>query len=475
MKKLFSILLAAFVMMSITSCKKWLDVKPEDKFIEEQIFSTPQGFADALNGLYIKTGSSDMYGGDLTMTTMDVLGQLYLVSSSNSAQYAMSTYSYADPVAKAKVDKIWSNAYNGIININQFLSSLNTYGSVLNPNTAKMYKGETLALRAFYYFDLMRMFTKPYTTADSLSKVLPYYETPTYKASEYMPSTYIMKRILQDLNEAEELLQQTDPAVSASRVSKSTRDFSRNSRTYKMNFYAVKALKARVNLWKGNKTEALKNAKYLIDQQSKFPWVELSDLNTVVCNRIFATEMIFGVENPKLADVYNANFNPGLSDGLILAPNTTGTFINTTVFEGYANDYRNQFIWKTEGRPYPTFFKYKDGDNSSFNIYRTVPLLRMAEMYLIAAECEPNTTTATGYLNNLRMHRNISDIPSGTTDLNPYILKEYRKEFYGEGQLFFYYKRTQASSITAGGSNVALNMTPSNYTFPIPDSETSAR
>lgn len=476
-KGIYIYTLLFLAVLSLGSCKKWLDVKPEDKFIEEQLYSTPQGFDDALNGFYINNGSNKLYGATLTSTTMDVLAQLYLVNSLNS-EYLMSTYSYLESSPKAKIDNIWTSMYLNIANANKYLESLDKYGAVLDAKKLNQYKGETYGLRAFYYFDLMRMFTKPYTTADSLMKVLPYYDKTGYDASDYKPTNYIMQKVLADLKTAEDLLLANDPAVNQTQVSKVTLSYGRDSRNYRMNYYAIKALQARVNLWKGNKAAALAAAKVLIDNQSKFPWIVAADLNSPsTSNKIFGTEMIFGVENPKLNDLFDEVFNPTLSDGDILAPNTTGAFINTTVFEGVATDYRNQFVWKVAGRPYPTSFKYQDGGNTSYNFNRTVPLIKMGEMYLIAAECEPDNTTALTYLNLLRTKRNLAALPATTTPsaLVTAIMKEYRKEFLGEGQLFYYYKRTQTASIINGGSNTAQSLTTANYTFPIPLSETSVR
>ena len=474
-KGIYIYTLLALTIFSLVGCKKWLDVKPEDKFVEEQLFSTPQGFADALNGLYINNGSSDMYGGTLTMTTMDAMAQLYLVNGSNG-NYTISNYNYADATAKSKIDKIWTGLYLNIANVNKFLGSMETYGNVLDTKTFNKYKGEAKGLRAFYYFDLMRMFTRTYV-ADSTAKILPYYDKPTHEIADFMPSNYVMQKVLTDLKDAEDLLATSDPAISQNQVSKTTYSYGRDSRNYRMNYYAIKALQARVNLWKGDKITALSNAKFMIDKQSKFPWTTLADLNTVISNKIFGTEMILGVENPKLADVFKANFDPTLFDTDILAPNTSGTFINATVFEGLANDYRNQYIWKVAGRAYPTFFKYQDGAQTSYNIYRSIPLIKMSEMYLIAAECEPDNATALGYLNAVRSHRNVSELPLATTPANLLVnlMKEYRREFYGEGQLFFYYKRTQTASVIAGGSNAALSISTANYTFPVPLSETTPR
>lgn len=468
--------LLVLLALTFTSCKKWLDVKPEDKFIENQLYSTPQGFADANNGFYINNGDNKLYGATLTCTTMDVLAQLYLVSAGNTSYYQMSTYGYNQDKPKATIDAIWTNLYLSIANANKLLESLDTYQTVLDVKTRNLYRGETLGLRAMYYFDLMRMFTKSYST-DSLSQVLPYYDKITYEFSEYMPSNYVMKKVLQDLKNAEELLQGSDPAIDQSRVSRLSNTYGRDTRNYKMNYYAVKALQARVNMWKGDKVAALKAAKVLIENQSKFPWTTLNDLSLGIGNKIFGTEMIYGVENTKLNDVYTDAFSAALFDSDILAPNTSGTFINATVFEGYATDYRNQYIWKVNGRPYPTFFKYQDIGNTSYNTNRTVPIIRMGEMYLIAAECEQDNTLAVDYLNTLRIKRNIPALPTGTTGpaLTTAIMKEYRKEFYGEGQLFFYYKRTQTSSVISAGTNAAMTITAANFTFPVPLSETTPR
>ncbi|WP_421941815.1 RagB/SusD family nutrient uptake outer membrane protein [Pedobacter sp.] len=476
MNKNLNYYLLVLLALTFTSCKKWLDVKPEDKFIENQLYSTPQGFADANNGFYINNGDNKLYGATLSCTTMDILAQLYLVSSGNASHYQMSTYGYSQDRPKATIDGIWTNLYLSIANANKFLESLDTYESVLDVKTRNLYRGETLGLRAMYYFDLMRMFTKSYS-ADSLSEVLPYYDKITYEFSEYKPSNYVMQKVLQDLKNAEELLQGSDPAMTQSRISRLSNTYGRDTRNYKMNYYAVKALQARVNMWKGDKAAALKAAKVLIENQSKFPWTTLSDLTLGIGNKIFGTEMIYGVENTKLNDLHTSSFSAALFDSDILAPNTSGTFINATVFEGYATDYRNQYIWKVNGRPYPTFFKYQDVGNTSFNTNRTVPLIRMGEMYLIAAECEPDNTLAVDYLNTLRLKRNIPALPTGTTGqaLTTAIMKEYRKEFYGEGQLFFYYKRTQTSSIISAGTNAAMTITAANFTFPVPLSETTPR
>ena len=467
------------LIICISSCNKWLDVKPDDRTTEDQLLSNPQGFADIMNGFYIRNGMNDLYGADLTMVHMDILAQLYLVNSQNQL-YAFGNYSYTDANAMNFITNTWGQLYIQIANINKFIQSLEKYGNRLQENVRGRYLGEAYGLRAFYYFDLVRMFTPKYNSADSVNKLIPYYDKISAEIRPFTPTNEIMRHILDDLQNAEGLLLKYDEAVNQARVSAETTgpDNSRTKRNYFMNYYAARALKARAYLWMGNYATALEEAKFLISVQSKFRWIQSADLTTVAtCNKIFSTELIFAVENPKLNEVFNERFSPALFDANLLAPNTSGTFINNTVFEGTPTDYRSQYSWKVGGRPFPTFFKYQDLSSEGLAANRTVPLIRMGEMYLIAAECETDLPTAIGYLNELRSHRNIAALSTSSTaaQLTQTILKEYRKELYGEGQLFFYFKRTGATSITAAKNNGSMLINAANYTFPVPFSETDPR
>ena len=98
----------------------------------------------------------------------------------------------------------------------------------------------------------------------------------------------------------------------------------------------------------------------------------------------------------------------------------------------------------------------------------------MTEAFYIAAEClkESDPQRAIELLNEVRDARNLSAYPLPETlssdQIQEEIYKEYRKEFMGEGgQLFYYYKRLNASEIKGGG------VTPSKavYVLPIPSTD----
>lgn len=95
-----------------------------------------------------------------------------------------------------------------------------------------------------------------------------------------------------------------------------------------------------------------------------------------------------------------------------------------------------------------------------------MPAIRISEMYYIAAETAQSSQEASNYLNKLRQARNISNDLIGLDEemLRQEIYKEYKKEFFGEGQLFFYYKRLNAE-------NAGAWTMPFKYVLPMPEDE----
>ena len=112
-------------------------------------------------------------------------------------------------------------------------------------------------------------------------------------------------------------------------------------------------------------------------------------------------------------------------------------------------------------------------EGSSYN--NLYPMLRLSEAYYIAAEClkDSDPDQAVELLNKVREARNLSLFPLDYTtmtsdDIQNEIYKEYRKEFVGEGgQLFFYYKRLNASEIKGASVRPSKNV----YVLPVPSSD----
>ncbi|WP_164121869.1 RagB/SusD family nutrient uptake outer membrane protein [Sphingobacterium sp. xlx-130] len=477
MKNIRILLSLASLFFILSSCSKWLDVKPEDKFIEEDVFSTPQGFYDALNGIYMNLGKSSLYGSTLTLDVPDVLARMYAINSLRpDFRRPLNAYNYEEENVQKTIDRIWSEMYANIANINVFISNLERKGAVLDKQSLAIMKGEALAARAYLYFDLLRMFAPAYAV-DPLAERLPYYDKVSSEIVSYSTTKDVLEKILIDLELAAGILQASDPVMdlplvdlTGGKVELGEKPFL-TFRNYHFNYYAVKALEARIHLYKGDKADALAAAETVIGAKSKFPWVTVQNSTS---NKIFSTEMLFGFENTDLYNRYRALFAPSLDDNTILAAGTNDNFLKN-IFENWENDLRFGNHWvESGGKNYKVFIKYQEPSGFLLNYKNTVPGIGLAEVFLIAAECTPDSNKALTYLNELLTNRKC-DVIADPNGVNDRIGKEYRKEFYGQGQLWFYYKRNQASSILDATNNTNYSIRESVFTFPIPLSETEPR
>ena len=96
-KTLFIIGMGLILICSLTACENWFDISAKSELKSEDLLSNEQGFRDALMGCYGAMKSESLYGAQLTMTYMDVLGQYYSTASAslNVFEYA-NNYNYTN-------------------------------------------------------------------------------------------------------------------------------------------------------------------------------------------------------------------------------------------------------------------------------------------------------------------------------------------------------------------------------------------
>jgi len=486
MKTYFKNIIGILCCLFIISCNDYLDVQPEDEYLEEDVFSSEAGLNTALNGIYSNMTSSNTYGSNLTLSVVDVLAQRYNVVGGSHVYDSYGKYSYEDASVKNTFDLIWTNLYSNILSINNFIAGLDTYDGVISTEKENILKGEAIALRAMHHLDLLRLYG-PIYSIDATKVAIPYNTEATATLSPLISAEEVVANILEDLETAEQLLE-NDPVREYGKISvyqeeSEATDYNGSDfyrfRNLRVNYYAVKALQARTNLYAGNNEAALAAAKIVIDEASVwFPWTTYSEIISAGANpdRTFSSEVLFAIQNNNLYNRQEALFSSSLNDYTILAPQESR--LNVDVFENNQNDYRYNSTWilpTTGDKAYKTFFKFADvGSNQKDFRYRQ-PLIRISEMYYIAAETETDATAAVGYLNTVRYNRGLTDLDA-SANLQDEILKEYKKEFYGEGQLFFYYKRNNFSSIPNGSLESGdVTMDATTYVLPLPESETDYR
>lgn len=486
MKKYVFIILTLIV---CASCKKFLDVQPESEITKEQLFSTEDGFKEALNGAYTYFASTNLYGGNLTFSNLDIMAQNYEFTRTDFQSIA--AFKFADQVFVDKIKAIWTYSYQGIGNVNQILEVIDSKKSVFRDKNYEIVKGEALALRAYLHFDVLRMFGPSYKNNPNV-KAMPYVTTVSTKATAYSTVAEVLDQAIRDLNEAKTLLKNGDPILSAGYVVgypsstkatelKASSLFLQNRR-HRMNYYAVAGELARVYLYKDDKVNSLSNAKEVIESL-KFPWTVKEDFfsdNLATRDRIFYNELLFGWYAPKSKDQLVGLFSNTNPDYSATADQINAIYDLGTVG---ADDWRYKQwykIVKSSSRADRFFLqKYVRNADDVGNMHPLMaPALRLSEMYLIAAEASFDTDASKGveYFNTFRVHRGIGNNLLPGISKNNFIAAlegEYRKEFYGESQNFFMHKRLNLDIVTTSGFIYPAN--DNLFVFPLPIDEQAYR
>lgn len=476
---MFSLLLGA--------CNKWIDVKPSDRLNEDQLFSTREGYLNALNGVYVELTNSALYGENMSFSTLDVLANYYFMNISTHRYYNTTTFVYTAENTRTAMDNIWKKAYELIVNCNVIIDKC---GENSNPLLPAPYfgivKGEALALRAMLHFDMLRLFGPIWSEADKGRACIPYNTAPRPTVTGLLSSEKIMEQVFNDLNAAAGLLKENDPVITEG-IRHGANPVGSNDfyfRQYRLNYYAVKALMARAYLWKNDKENAMTEAMEVLTETltGDNPVFGLGPYDPAATpadfDHIFIPEVMFSLYKINRQNIYTNFFAPDLQKELRLS------FNNYDDNQGRKNalyDDLNDFRLKswltlsnTNGN-FLTHVKYAVSTNKPAP--NAIPLIRLSELILLAAECSPTLEDGTAFLNMLRTARNcVSLAPTTTTQLKDFITREFRKEMIGEGQMFFYYKR---NAMTAIPNHAHLTNTKQmqlgNYIVPLPLSEISVR
>ncbi len=136
------------------------------------------------------------------------------------------------------------------------------------------------------------------------------------------------------------------------------------------------------------------------------------------------------------------------------------------IFNNEIEDYRCRYLIVKNTKGEEVSLKFKTNTK--------IPFIRLTEMYYIQAQYLAETSVAKGceLLELVRRKRGVNAPLTGRItkkeELIKEIVKDAQKEFLGEGQAFYMYKRFN-SPVLKG--NVAMTMAPENYVVPIPDVE----
>jgi tetratricopeptide (TPR) repeat protein len=427
MKKI-NIFLIGFLLLGLTSCKKFLDVKPTNSGDAAIAIQTPADAQVMINGIMRGMTSSDYYGRSF-MLYGDVKGGDFTIFSRGRG--ADGLYMFDHAANTGSNSGFWATLYFNILQTNNLLESITKLeaNGVTGLGSAK---GQALTARALMYFDLVRLYGKPYDQ-DKSSFGVPNVTTVLTASAQPLRATVEQNyaQILSDLKAAAPLLAKT------------------KSNGY-LNYYGNLGIQARVYLYMKDYPNALKAAEEIIAASSLYSlytnaaWVDSWKAQ-------FGSESIFelGVVSAEndLTTGSLGFYHRRKSHG---ATTVLGWFMASDYFLNRLKEDANDVRWgvmsfdETSATRMGALYKYSGstalaGDGKATNTAVNIKVIRLSEIYLIAAEAALSTDAgkAANYLNAIRK-RAPALAPATAATINiDMILDERSKELIGEGHRFF--------------------------------------
>ena len=471
MKRFSTYFSSILIVTTLSGCASFLDVNPKVEVFDKDMFTSAEGYEDALYGVYSELGSSEKtYAGVLTLIPDVMCQNLTATANYIYGNFATAEWETNGPMSAKK--SIWTEEYSAINHLNNIIMHAEEDGTGKFKYSG-LYYGEALALRAMLHFDLVRYFGPPFWAPETLkAKAIPYVKTYSFDITPYSSLDQVYEQIIEDLKKAEGMMGEDMELIPETRTN-SAGGFT-DARITHMNLYAVQALLARVYWTKGDLDNAAIYAQKVIDSK-KFSFRPLSTFVQSEGGVLDLNETIFGLYSLKCHSTFGNLF--GISK------------VNTTIFlasdwktlyeegSGVSTDYRVS-SWFDSGADKLT--KISNTSTASGNQYSGINILginilRIPEMYYIMAEyyMDSNPRLATEYFNAVIETRGLHPIEDGKLDYDM-LFKERRKEFYGEGFTWHEMKKLGMDINTAAGTTLS-GKSPATYTIPIPDEEDQSR
>lgn len=272
--------------MTMNSCEDMLDTKPQGTFTDEQIGDEEaldlmtSAYASLLNHYF---GNNESFAGPINNWVFDVRSDDALKGGDG---VTMEGYIHQLEIGNVQSDNDvvtfkWRNNYYSISRCNTAIRGIQA--SVSIPDQEKnSYVAEMKTLRAYFYFDMLRIFEK-----------FPYFDETVVNPSECRADQYsreqIAEFIKQDLRDSYEILPKTQAEVG------------------RFNRYVAAALLARVDLFTSDWAEAETYAGYVIDSHQYELYPNFLDMSKPEYNNQYESILAIQFSSANSPDQYNYN------------------------------------------------------------------------------------------------------------------------------------------------------------------------
>ncbi len=414
MKKIYSIITLFSILVLVSSCEKFLDLKPQQELETNDALSTDANVKSVLVGAYRSMRYSAIYGGCI-LRNSELSGGTDEISWQGTYNGPREIYNHQIIAANGDITSQWLNSYDCINICNNVLSAIDT---VVEEDRGRV-EGEALFLRSMMYFDLVRFYAKMYEPGVSNTQYgVPLVLTPTSQISvtnnvgrNTVDEVYA--KVITDLNRAVSILPDENGYYATSG--------------------AANALLARVYLQKGDYAKSRDAANLVLG----------SGLYALTSTYAKA----FNNEEYSSEDIFATKFIA--ADGI----NQMTEFWSTTEYGGRDGDIEildgHLNLYDENDERLALFWNGNDAMRSGKwnTMYGLVNLFRLAEMYLVRAECNQRLGTSVGAtpLSDYNMIHERAGLPAATTVTLDDILYERRLELAHEGFKLHDMKRLKQS------------------------------
>jgi starch-binding outer membrane protein, SusD/RagB family len=354
MNRLLTILSIVVLLGLFTGCDKYLDLQPSQNIDEKIALTSDENVKLVLQGAYSQFALPGIYGGNL-------LRNAELMGGNGEIKWVGT---YIDPrqlfnktilASNSEVEVQWRDSYKVINITNNILTSLD----IIKAADKGKVEGEALFLRSLMYFDLVRFFADQYNFGAANTQLgVPLILTPTGVIGESNMVTRntvdeVYAKVIADLTLAASELPDDNGVYASSG--------------------AANALLARVYLQKGDYANARAAAHTVIS----------SDMYTLKTTY----ESVFNNDNNSTEDIFATQITPqdrfSSMTEFFSVPQYGGRDGDIEILDGHLN------LYQVGDKRFDLFF---NGNGSIEcgkwnNQYGVINLIRLAEMYLIRAEC----------------------------------------------------------------------------------------
>ena len=423
MKKIASYIIIGSMAFSAVSCSDgWLDVEPSTAVETDKSINELSDVDIMLNGIYNTMQNAYAYSGRLVYYG-DACGDDMMAYSSTKRTGNYYTFNFTKDTAPSS---FWSYPYEMISLCNIILTKIDNV-ETKEEELRDYYKGQALALRAMFLFDLTKFYGYPYKKDNGASLGVPIVLSVLDKEAKPKRNTVAecYKQVIDDLKAA---------------ITAMNNDEGKSFHKGHINLFAAQTLLSRVYLYHGDDSDALDMA----TQAIKGAEAEGYKLWT---NAEYATawgnDASNGTKGEVLFEIVNTtDDSPGKESlGRLHSPSGYKDICLTSSFYALLNedpdDVRLKLLEYSSKRAFVK--KYQPQDEEDI-MDANIPLIRLSEAYLNAAEAAVKTgdnPSAVKYLNAIVSRANPANSVEGSTVTLDRVMTERRKELVGEGHRFF--------------------------------------